>query len=295
MLDRRALLAAGGVLALSAMARSQQPAPRKRSIKKAVGWEMIDAGATVGEKLALVKKLGFDGVELPSPSDLKLDEVEAALKEHALGVSELVGSHHWSEPLSDPDAAVRAKGLAALETGLRECKRLGASSLLVVPAVVNANVSYDQAWARSIPELKKLTPLAKELQVHITIENVWNNFLLSPLEAVHYLDALESDWVGWHFDVGNVINYGWPEQWIRILGKRIKKLHIKEFSRKKRNDEGLWKGFDVKLLDGDNDWPKVMAALDEVGYSGWGTAEVSGGGEAELRDVASRMDRIFAL
>ncbi len=292
--DRRQFLAAGAALVAAAAIAPAQSAPRKRSIQKAVGWGMIEGGATVSEKFALIKKLGFDGVELPSPSDLKLDEVAAALKEHSLGVSELVGSHHWNEPLSDPDAAVRAKGLAALETGLRECKQLGASSLLVVPAVVNANVSYDQAWARSILELKKLTPLEKELQVRIAIENVWNNFLLSPLEAVRYLDALGSEWVGWHFDVGNVINYGWPEQWVRILGKRIVRLHIKEFSRKKRDDQGLWKGFDVKLGDGDNDWPKVMAALDEVGYSGWATAEVSGGGEEELRDVAARMDRIFA-
>jgi hexulose-6-phosphate isomerase len=294
-LDRRQFLGASSALLLAAAAGSQEKAtPRKRALKKAVGWGMIDAGKTAGEKLALVKKLGFDGVELPSPSDLNLDEIAAGLKEHALGVSELVGSHHWSEPLSDGDPGVRAKGLAALETGLRECKRLGATSLLVVPAVVNAKVSYDQAWDRSLTELKKLVPLAKELQVQITIENVWNGFLLSPLEAARYVDALESEWVGWHFDVGNVINFGWPEQWIRILGKRTKKLHIKEFSRKKRDDQGLWKGFDVKLCDGDNNWPAVMAALDEVGYAGWGTAEVNGGGEEELRDVAVRMDRIFA-
>jgi hexulose-6-phosphate isomerase len=295
-IDRRLFLGMSGALALAASlgAQDKQTPPRKRALKKAVGWDMIGAGKTAGAKLALIKQLGFDGVELPSPSDLNLDEIAAGLKANSLGVSELVGSHHWSEPLSDGDAAVRAKGLAALETGLRDCKKIGASSLLVVPAVVNANVSYDQAWERSLAELKKLVPLAKELEVHITIENVWNGFLLSPLEAARYVDALESDWVGWHFDVGNVINFGWPEQWIRILGKRIKKLHIKEFSRKKRNDEGLWKGFDVKLGDGDNNWPAVMAALDEVGYSGWGTAEVSGGGEDELRDVAARMDRIFA-
>src|SRR5262245_35379826 len=120
--DRRQFLAASSAVLFASSSRAPaQTAPRKRSIQKAVGWGMIEAGKTVGEKLALAKKVGFDGVELPSPSDLKLDEVAAALKEHSLGVSELVGSHHWNEPLSDPDAAVRAKGLAALETGLREC------------------------------------------------------------------------------------------------------------------------------------------------------------------------------
>ena len=101
--------------------------------------------------------------------------------------------------------------------------------------------------------------------------------------------------MGWHFDIGNVINYGWPEQWIRILGKRIVKLHIKEYSRKKRDAEGLWKGFGVDLLEGDNDWPSIMKALDEVGYTGWGCAEISGGGADRLKVVADKMDQIFAL
>ena len=101
--------------------------------------------------------------------------------------------------------------------------------------------------------------------------------------------------VGWHFDVGNVITFGWPEQWIRILGKRIQKLHIKEYSRKKRDDQGLWKGFDVPFLEGDNNWPAIMRALDEIGYQGWGIAEQPGGNTPEgLKDLSERMTRIFA-
>jgi hexulose-6-phosphate isomerase len=137
-------------------------------------------------------------------------------------------------------------------------------------------------------------PLAGELGIRIAFENVWNSFLLSPLEAARYVDELDSPLVGWYFDVGNVVNYGWPEQWVRILNKRIFKLDIKEFSRAKRDSEGLWKGFGVKLLEGDCDWPAVMAALDEIGYRGWATAEVAGGDEPRLRDIADRMDRIFA-
>jgi hexulose-6-phosphate isomerase len=92
-----------------------------------------------------------------------------------------------------------------------------------------------------------------------------------------------------------VITYGWPEQWVRILGKRIQKLHIKEFSRKRSEKEGLWKGFDVKLLEGDNDWPAVMKALDDVGYSGWAQTEQGGGDSPEgLRDLVERFDRILA-
>jgi len=131
--------------------------------------------------------------------------------------------------------------------------------------------------------------------VRIAIENVWNHFLLSPLEAARYVDEFNSPWVGWHFDVGNVITYGWPEQWIHILGKRIQKLHIKEFSRDKANKEGLWKGFDVEYLKGDDNWPAVMKALDDIGYEGWGIAEQGGADSPEgLKKLAGEMDRIFA-
>ena len=206
----------------------------------------------------------------------------------------MVCSTHWRQPLSDPDPAVRAAGRAGLEQALRDAAAWGASTVLLVPAVVNKQVYYDQAWERSLAELRRVVPLAEELGVAIALENVWNSFLLSPLEARDYVDACGSDHVGFHFDVGNVVNYGWPEQWVSILGSRILKLDIKEYSRRRRNDEGLWKGFDVKLLEGDCDWPAVMAALDAIGYSGWMTAELSGGDRDWLADVAARMDRIIA-
>jgi hexulose-6-phosphate isomerase len=164
-----------------------------------------------------------------------------------------------------------------------------------VPAIVKKDVSYADAYERSQREVKRAIPLAEELGVKIAFENVWNGFLLSPLEAARYVDDFASKAVGWHFDVGNSINFGWPEQWIAILGKRIQKLHIKEYSRKKRDDEGLWKGFDAKLGEGDDDWPAVMKALDAIGYDGWGIAEQPGADSAEgLKDIAQRMDRIFA-
>jgi hexulose-6-phosphate isomerase len=124
---------------------------------------------------------------------------------------------------------------------------------------------------------------------------VWNHFLLSPLEAVRYVDEFNSPAVGWHFDVGNVITYGWPEQWIRALGKRIQKFHIKEYSRKRSEEEGLWKGFDVPLLEGDDDWPTVMKAIDEIRYTGWVMTEQGGGSTPEgLKDLAQRLGKILA-
>jgi hexulose-6-phosphate isomerase len=183
----------------------------------------------------------------------------------------------------------------ALKQSLRDCKAYGASSTLLVPGTVNKTVSYDVAYQRAQEEIRKAIPLAEELGVKIAIENVWNNFLLSPLEAARFVDDFKSPAVGWHFDIGNVLRYGWPEQWIHTLGKRIQKLHIKEYSRKKMNAEGLWKGFSVKFLEGDNNWPAIMSALDDVGYHGWGIAEQGGGDSPEgLKDLSDRMDKIFA-
>ena len=284
---------------MGSLAIAQQPttvaaAARKRKLKKAVHLGMVAGNAPVADKLQLLKELGFDGVEIDGPSDLDHDALQKALDATGLVVADVIDSVHWSSTLSDPDPAVRAKGVAGLEAALRDAKRHRCTEVLLVPAVVNANVSYADAYARSQAEIRKALPLAAELQVHINVENVWNHFLLSPLEAARYVDELQSPWVGWHFDVGNVIRYGWPEQWIRALGKRVRNLHIKEYSRKKADASGTWKGFEVELLEGDCGWPAVMKALDDVGYEGFGIAEIPGGDRARLKEIAARMDRIFS-
>jgi L-ribulose-5-phosphate 3-epimerase len=256
-------------------------------------WATVEVKGSVLEKMTAIKAAGFDGVEMMSHMDQ--DEVVKARDQVGLEIPSVCGTEHWGKPLSDPDPAVRAAGVAALQQTLRDAKRYGASSVLLVPAVVNQQVSYAEAYTRSQAEIRKAIPLAEELGVKIACENVWNQFLLSPLEAARYVDEFHSPAVGWHFDVGNIITYGWPEQWIRILGSRIQKLHIKEFSRSRRDKEGLWKGFDVPLLEGDNNWPAVMKALKEIGYQGWGIAEQGGGDTPEgLKDLSSRMTRIFA-
>jgi len=188
--------------------------------------------------------------------------------------------------------------LEGLKQTLRDAKRYGASSVLLVPGVVNKDISYTDAYSRSQAEIRKAIPLAEELGVKIAIENVWNHFLLSPLEAARYVDEFNSPMVGWHFDVGNVINFGWPEHWIPVLGKRIQKLHIKEYSRKKRDNEGLWKGFDVELLKGDNNWTGIMAALRDIGYNGWGMTEQPGNqadSPESLKKLSDRYSEILAL
>lgn len=282
-----------GTVALPLVA--QQPLSHRLPLKKAVKFGMIDEPLSILEKFQLLKELGFDGIEMDSPNDLDNDEILEAKTAAGLPIHGVVDSVHWRQTLSHPDPAVRAEGVAGLETALRDAKTYGASTVLLVPAVVNKEVSYADAYDRSQTEIRKVLPLAEELGVQIALENVWNQFLLSPLEFARYIDEFESPWIGAYFDIGNIVNYGWPEQWIRTLGPRILKLDIKEFSRAKRDNEGLWKGFQVKLGDGDCDWPAVRAALTEIEYSGWATAEVSGGNRERLQDIANRMNRILEL
>jgi hexulose-6-phosphate isomerase len=271
-----------------------QPTTPTRPIKKAIMWATVGLKGSTLEKMKAIKEAGFQGVEMMSHMDQ--DEVLKARDEVGLIIPSVCGRDHWSKPLSDPNPKVREQGLEALKQTLRDAKRYSASSVLLVPAVVNKDISYDEAYTRSQAEIRKAVPLAEELGVKIAIENVWNQFLLSPLEAARYVDEFNSPAVGWHFDVGNVITYGWPEQWIHILGKRIQKLHIKEFSRKKRDNEGLWKGFHVDFLQGDNNWPAVMKALDDIGYNGWGITEQPGGDSPEgLKTLVDGFTKILAM
>ncbi len=285
--------AAGTLLAPTLAQAADAPVPKKRAIKKAIMWSTIGVKGSVLEKCRAIKEAGFEGFE--AMGGMNPDEVVAAAKETGLKIPSVCCHTHWAKPLSDVNPEVRKVGLEGLNSSLRDAKRYGATSVLLVPAVVNKQVSYADAYKRSQEEIRKAIPVAEENGVVIAIENVWNQFLLSPLEAARYVDEFQSKWVGWHFDIGNIINYGWPEQWIRTLGKRIQKLHIKEYSRKKRDKEGPGAGFRVEFLEGDNDWPAIMKALDEIGYDGWGIAEQPGGNTPEgLKNLSDRMDRIFA-
>ena len=161
--------------------------------------------------------------------------------------------------------------------------------MLLVPGKVTKTVSYDDCWKRSIAEIRKVIPTSEELGVKIAIENVWNDFITKPEQAVAYLEEINSPQVGWHFDIGNCLRYSPSETWIPVLGKRILKLHIKEY--------GQFQHFNVRLLEGDNHWPAIMKALDEVGYQGWGISEQPGEQSRDasaLKDLAMRMDRVFA-
>lgn len=262
---------------------------------KAVMYGMVQVDLPMREKFALLKEVGFDGVELNSPNEYDDEEVLDAIGSTGLAVHGVVNSVHWQKTLSDPDTSVREEAVDALRTALRDANTYGASTVLLVPAVVTADVPYDEAYRRSQAEIRKAIPDAARQGVRIAIENVWNQFLLSPLEFARYVDEFESEWVGAYFDVGNVVTFGWPEHWIRVLGARILKLHIKEYSRAVRDTQGPSAGFRVPLGEGDVDWSAVRQALEDVGFSGWATGEVAGGGRERLREISERMDRVLGL
>lgn len=270
----------------SLLAADQDAKPQQTKIKKAVKIGMVGVKGTLAEKMTVLKELGFDGVELNSPGGPDAAEVQKAIKASGLPVHGVVDSIHWNVRLSDPSEEIRAKGLEGLITAIKASKAYGGTSVLLVPGVVNNDVTYEQCWERSIEQIKKAIPVAQQENIQILMENVWNNFLTDPKETARFIDELDSDMVGAYFDVGNTVKYSPPHEWIPILGTRIKKLDIKDY--------GNGKGFGAKLMEGDVDWPKVMANLREINYEGWATAEISGGPRERLAEIADRMDRIFA-
>ncbi len=273
---------------LAAQAGWAAPAPKKPKLKIAVKYSMVKVeGASVRDKFDLVKRLGFKGVEIDSPSGLVLQELVSARDATGIAIHGVIDSVHWSDTLSSPKEDVRAKGLKALETALNDAKTVGADTVLLVPGVVNKDVSYEQCYERSQTEVKKVLPLAEKLKIKIAIETVWNNFITKPEQLVQYVDDFKSEWVAAYFDCSNMIKYGVSSaDWIRKLGKRMVKFDFKGYSKTKQ-----W----CAIGEGDEDWPEVLKALGEIGYDGWATSEVGGGGEAHLKEVAGRMNKVLGL
>ena len=295
-MKRRAFLEiAAGAAVAAALVPPAFAAP-KRALRKAIMYSTIGVKGTVLEKFRAMKAAGFDGVE--PMGAMNRDEVVAALKETGLQAASVCDHIHWVKPLSAPDEATRKIGFDGLVHSLHDAHAYGATSVLLVPGVARNGVTYQQCFERSIVEIKNAIPVARDLGVKIAIENVGNDFIQTPEQAVDYLDAIGSEWVAWHFDIGNVGRRGpAAEQWIPLLGKRINRIHIKDYSAAPPDAAGK-AAARPKLLDGDTNWPAVMTALDKVGYAGWAISEQPGNQAADVetaRDLAQRMDRIFAL
>jgi hexulose-6-phosphate isomerase len=295
-MNRRSFLhLTAGAAATAALVPLSSAAP-KRSLRKAIMYSTIGVKGTVLEKFRAMKEAGFAGVE--PMGGMNRDEVLAALKATGLQAASVCDHLHWAKPLSAPDEATRQLGFDALVQSLHDAHAYGATSVLLVPGVARNGVTYQQCFDRSLAEIRKAIPVARETGVKIAIENVGNDFTNTPEQAVEYLNAIDSEWVGWYFDIGNVGRRGpAAEKWIQVLGKRIVRIHIKDYSAKPA-DPAAKGNTRPKLLEGDTNWPAVMAALDQAGYSGWATSEQPGNQAADVptaRDLAQRMDRIFAL
>ncbi|MFI5093820.1 MAG: sugar phosphate isomerase/epimerase family protein [Candidatus Acidiferrales bacterium] len=236
----------------------------------------------------MARDAGFEVVQAnTTPDEHEAEEIKKAAEGAGIRIDSVMNMDHWKYPLSSGDAAVVAKSMEGMRTSLRNAKLWGSDAVLLVPAVVNPQTSYLEAWTRSQKQIRELIPMAAELKVVIAIEEVWNKFLLSPLEMKKYIAEFESPWIRAWFDVGNVVLYGYPQDWIRTLGKSISNVHLKDF---KRKESGYaW----VNLGEGDVDWGAVRAAFAEIGYVGSAIAELDGGDEAYLRDVSRRIDRLL--
>jgi len=258
------------------------------SIKKGLVYDMLSDKLSHADRFKLARDTGFDVVQAPTtPDEHTAEELKNAAAGANIRIDSVMNMDHWQYPLSSDDPAVVQKSLAGMRTSLHNAKLWGSDTVLLVPAVVNPRTSYRDAWTRSQSQVRKLLPLAEELKIVIAIEEVWNKFLLSPLEMATYIAGFKSPWIKAWFDVGNVVLYGYPQDWIRTLGKNISNVHLKDFKRK----EGgyAW----VNLGDGDVDWPAVRQAFSDIGYSGSAIAELDGGDEAYLRDVSRRIDRLL--
>ena len=250
---------------------------------------MLPKALSVADAFQLAKDCGFEEIECPTtPEQSKAEEMLAASKKTGLRIHSVMNQAHWSSPLSSADPAVVEKSIEGMRASIANAKLWGADTVLLVPAVVNAEVSYAQAWERSQRQIRKLIPIAAESKIVIGIEEVWNKFLLSPLEFARYIDSFDSQWVKAYFDVGNVAISGFPQDWIRVLGKRIVKLHIKDFKFEK--NVASWVG----LKEGTIDWRAVYASLAAINYKGTATVELAGGDGEYLKDVNKRFEQILS-
>jgi L-ribulose-5-phosphate 3-epimerase len=278
--------------ATAADAQAMTAAGNPLAIRKGVLLDMLPKKMSYADRFKMARDVGFEVVQAPTaPDPHGAEEIGKAAKGAGIQIDSVMNMDHWKYPLSSSDPAVVEKSMAGMRTSMHNAKLWGADAVLLVPAVVNAQTSYRDAWIRSQQQVRKLLPLAAELRVEISIEEVWNKFLLSPLEFAKYVDEFNSPWAKAWFDVGNVLLYGYPQDWIRTLDQRIDKLHLKDFKRRQSSYE--W----VNLGEGDVDWPEVRKALQEIRFAGSATVELASVDdsitEGYLRDVSQRVDRLL--
>jgi len=254
-------------------------------MKKGINFWSYPAETRLKNAAETAKKAGFDGIEycLAESGELSMESSVAEVKDlrkmtldSGLEISSLASWVPWENSLTSNDPAKREKAKDVIKKLIDTAGIMQTDTVLVVPGYVGVDFidnceicNYEEVYNRALEAISSLSAYAKDAGIVIGIENVWNKFLLSPLEFRDFIDKIDSDYVGAYFDVGNVILTGYPEQWIRILGKRIKKVHFKDY----RREPGGFGSF-VDLLSGDVNYPEVMKAFKDVGYDGYVNAEM---------------------
>lgn len=281
-MNRRQFIRTSGTFVAAAAAQAPlNSAPAQRSaerIRKAVGWGMIDRSLSVEDRFRLAKDLGFEGVEVTRHAGGEEPEPQVLAR-----AGEKIGVQiHGMVNSSHPD----------LEAAINDAVTCGAGTVLHV-ARTDPEASYMAHYRRTQEVLRAAIPHAEKRKVRILVENVWATFLIEPLTMARYIDELASPWIGAYFDVGNVMRWGYPQHWIEVLGKRIDKIHIKEYSLQVAMKEGMRKGFDFPIGQGEINWARVREELKKIGFQGWATAEVPGGDRRKLEEISAQMDRVL--
>lgn len=286
-------------------------------MKKSINAWCYPGSFSIKQCMNYSKEAGFHGLELNMTEDKHNKSIVTSLnfqenpglnteskeedilkiyedsKEIGINIASISSSLHWTYSLTSEDESIRRKAMDIVKKMIDAAVLLETDAILVVPGVVNENVSYMEAYKRSLKAFKKLRTYAEANKVHIGIENVWNKFLLSPLEMKAFIEEIGSSYVGAYFDVGNVLAYSYPEYWIEILERYIVRVHVKDFDTSIGNITGF-----KNLLQGDVNWVKVMEALRRIKYKGYVTAELTPYKtcpEIIAHDTSSHMDRILAL
>lgn len=291
MLTRREFLQSAAAVAVTLPNPAR--AATRLPIAMAVEYNMLPETLPIRQRFQLAKDCGFEQIECPTtPNSADAEAMRSASTAVGLPIHSVMNMDHWKYPFTSADSAVVQKGLEGARTSIRNAHLWGASTVLLVPGVVNPQTSYVDAYTRSQKVIRTLIPMAEEFNVTLALEEVWNKFLLSPLEFARYIDEFNSSHVRAYFDVGNVVLYGYPQDWIRTLGKRIVKLHIKDFSfkRSKGGAVATW----VSPGDGDIDWTAVYSALHEIGFSGTATLELDAGDALYLKEMRRRFGLILS-
>lgn len=269
-------------------------------MKKGINIWSFKKGMRIEECITISKKAGFEGIELSlnEQGEISLYSKEKEVitiknfaRDVGIEIPSLASGLYWKYSFTSCDPKIRQKAKEIAIKQLEIAKLLGADTVLMVPGVVDEEVGYDRAFERALEAFSELKEYAEKLEVHIGLENVWNKFLLSPLEFKDFIDKVDSPFVGIYLDVGNVVYTGYPEQWIKILGKRIKKVHFKDFRRSIGNINGF-----VDLLSGDVNFPAVMRAFTTTGYNDYVIAEMMPYSYYEdqvVYNTSKAMDRIL--